>query len=310
MALAGQAALRASDKAAALIWRNRAWAVQPGNADAHYLAALLHLKAFNVAEGARAAVSAVRGDPTRAEFHYILGVAMSLGRSPEAAAVAYRRAIALRPNYADAFMGILHQHKGLGHWRGLAFLERRMRGFADGDAAFSPGLMLAVEADGLRQLNVAKRFSALFEAPAMPKPTPPAPASPVLRIGYLSSDFRQHATAHLVAGLFEAHDRSAVHVSAYSLLGKNPDELRLRIERGVDSFADISDLSDAEAARRIAADSLDILVDLNGLTSGCRPGILARRPAPVQVAYLGYPARREVPGSITSSPTTPPSRRP
>lgn len=272
-----------------MAWHARASAAHPGNPDAHYLMALLHLKSFNALEGIRAAFSAMRGDPARPEFHYIFGMAMSLCRSPEAAVAAFRRAITLRPNYADAVMGMLHQYKALCDWQGTSFLEGLMRRFADGNVAFSPGLMLAVEASGQRQLNVAKRFTAQFHAPPLQRRRPSGPASPVIRVGYLSSDLRQHATAHLIAGLFEAHDRSIVHVSAYSLAGRDRDEIRMRIERGVDSFVDLSDLSDAAAAQVISQDNLDILVDLNGLTSGCRPGILARRPAPTQVAYLGYP---------------------
>ncbi|HYG88451.1 MAG TPA: hypothetical protein VD978_19590 [Azospirillum sp.] len=289
LVLAGQAAARANDRAAAIVWRDRAHAVQPGNPDVHYLMAILHLQAFNGPEGIRSAHLAVRGDPTRAEFHYMFGIAMSLSRAPEIAVAAYRRAIALRPTYVDAVMGILHQRKALCDWHDAAFLERLVERFADGNAGFSPGLMLAVGACGVRQLNVASRFSARYKAPPLPARPLPPPVSRVLRIGYLSSDFRQHATAHLIAGLFEAHDRAAVHVSAYSLVDAPRDEARLRIEQGVDSFVDVSRLSDEAAAHRIAADRLDILVDLNGLTSGCRPGILARRPAPHQVTYLGYP---------------------
>jgi predicted O-linked N-acetylglucosamine transferase (SPINDLY family) len=114
-----------------------------------------------------------------------------------------------------------------------------------------------------------------------------------LRIGYLSADFHDHATAHLSLGLYAAHDRTHFDITAYSI-GQVPthgdgSEYRRRIEFGCDSFVEASDLSSAQLARRIAADRIDILVDMKGYTGGARPDVMARRPAPLQVSYLGYP---------------------
>ena len=110
-----------------------------------------------------------------------------------------------------------------------------------------------------------------------------------LRIGYVSADFHDHATAHLTAGIYERHDRSRFEVFGYSLGHEPENELRGRIRAGCDSFADISQLSHRDAAQRIAADQVDILLDMKGFTGGGRPEIFALRPAPLQVSYLGYP---------------------
>jgi predicted O-linked N-acetylglucosamine transferase (SPINDLY family) len=110
-----------------------------------------------------------------------------------------------------------------------------------------------------------------------------------LRVGYLSADFHGHATAYLVAEMFELHDRKRFEVIAYSY---GPDEgspIRARLQRGFDRFVDVRSLSHAEAAAAIHADGVDILVDLKGYTVHARPEIMALRPAPVQVNYLGYP---------------------
>ena len=109
------------------------------------------------------------------------------------------------------------------------------------------------------------------------------------RIGYISSDLRDHAIGYLMAELFELHDKGAVEIFAYYCGPKSNSALTNRIKAAVEHWVDIRDLSDDEAARRIAADGIDILVDVNGHTCDSRTGVFARRPAPVQVNWLGYP---------------------
>jgi protein O-GlcNAc transferase len=110
-----------------------------------------------------------------------------------------------------------------------------------------------------------------------------------IRVGYLSCDFRNHATMHLMAGLFESHDRERFEVFAYDFTSHDISDYRQRFLDAVEHQVPIHSLSDRQAAERIAEDQLDILFDLKVYTGGCRPGILALRPAPLQVAYLGYP---------------------
>jgi predicted O-linked N-acetylglucosamine transferase (SPINDLY family) len=110
-----------------------------------------------------------------------------------------------------------------------------------------------------------------------------------LRIGYLSSDLREHAVGHLTVELFEEHDPKAVEIFAYSCGIKTDDPLRRRIQSRFDHWIDISGMTDAEAARRIADDGIQILVDLNGYTREGRTKLIALRPAPVIVNWLGYP---------------------
>jgi len=109
------------------------------------------------------------------------------------------------------------------------------------------------------------------------------------RIGYISSDLRDHAIGYLMAELFELHDKRGVEIFAYYCGPKSNSALTNRIKSAVEHWVDIRDLSDDEAARRIAADGIDILVDVNGHTCDSRTGVFARRPAPVQVNWLGYP---------------------
>jgi protein O-GlcNAc transferase len=115
------------------------------------------------------------------------------------------------------------------------------------------------------------------------------PTEPRIRIGYLSNDFRNHATMHLMAGLLEAHDRHRFEVFAYDYSGDDISEYRQRFLNAVEHHVPVHSLTDEQAAKRIALDRLDILFDLKLYTGGGRASILAYRPAPVQVAYLGFP---------------------
>ena len=110
-----------------------------------------------------------------------------------------------------------------------------------------------------------------------------------LKIGYLSADFHQHATACLTAGLFEQHDRNRFEVAAYSTGRDDRSPMRARLERAFDRFVDLRDRDPVAIADVIRHDAIDILVDLKGHTEGASPVVLARRPAPIQVHYLGYP---------------------
>ena len=140
---------------------------------------------------------------------------------------------------------------------------------------------------------VIQRGTALTQVPGKIPPNLPRLA-PVggyqhqrLRIGYLSSNFGMHAVSILTAELYELHDRSQFEVWGFCWSPEDNTEMRARVIGAMDHFVRINTLSDEAAAHAIRAAEIDILIDLQGLTSGCRPSILAYRPAPVQATYLG-----------------------
>lgn len=110
-----------------------------------------------------------------------------------------------------------------------------------------------------------------------------------LRVGYVSGDFRNHATAYLARKLFHVHDRQYFEIIGYTLHAGDESDYWRDIRNACDRMVDLSALSNADAARRIAADGVHILVDLHGYTRYGRQEIFALRPAPVQVGFLGYP---------------------
>jgi predicted O-linked N-acetylglucosamine transferase (SPINDLY family) len=159
----------------------------------------------------------------------------------------------------------------------------------------SPLSMAAYTDDPLLQLATAKRYIEVAMDERDDAPDADRRNASIdltgrrLRVGYVSSDLREHAIGYLMAELFELHDREKVEVFAY-YCGVDPQgDLNARIRKAVEHWVDIDKMDDATAARRVAADGIDVLVDVNGLTRHARTGVFARRPAPVQVNWLGFP---------------------
>jgi predicted O-linked N-acetylglucosamine transferase (SPINDLY family) len=146
------------------------------------------------------------------------------------------------------------------------------------------------------QLSAAMCQAALNSHHAVPlERRHPAQGRERLRIAYLSNDFYNHATAHLIAGVIDAHDRSRFEVIAYDHSPRTDDGYRERLKHSFDRLVPVHELSNGDAARLIADDGVDIVVDLKGWTRGNRCSILASRPAPVQMQWLGYPGTMGAP---------------
>jgi predicted O-linked N-acetylglucosamine transferase (SPINDLY family) len=117
-----------------------------------------------------------------------------------------------------------------------------------------------------------------------------------IRIGYLSGDLHMHAVGLLTAELYELHDKDKFEIHAFSWSKEDGTPLRARIRAAMDSYTPVHAMTDRQVAEAVAAAGIDVLVDLQGLTSGARPGILGWRGAPIQVSYLGLPATSAIPG--------------
>jgi len=124
----------------------------------------------------------------------------------------------------------------------------------------------------------------------IPAPAPAATRKPGrLRIGYVSSDLREHAVGFAMTDVLETHDKAEFEIFAYYCGISREDGIKQRCRAAVDHWLDINDLTDEEAARRIRDDEIDILVDLNGFTKSARTKVFALRPAPVIVNWFGFP---------------------
>jgi protein O-GlcNAc transferase len=116
-----------------------------------------------------------------------------------------------------------------------------------------------------------------------------------IRVAYLSADLHEHATAYLMAELFERHDRERFEVTAVSWGPQVASPMRTRLQQAFEHFVDVRGRGDVEVAHWLREQEIDIAVDLKGYTFDARLGILAQRPVPVQVNYLGYPGTLAAP---------------
>jgi len=225
-------------------------------------------------------------------YHNLANTLVDLGRTAEALA-AYRQAVVLKPDFAEALAALVHLQRHACDWDGLeaaegALLELVRRGQAHIAPLILMSLTGATPAD---HLAAARNWAAQFAVTAdsrLPPPPPPV-AGRRIRLGYLSADFHAHATAYLTAELFERHDRGRFEVFGYSFGPDDGSAMRRRLEAGFDHFVDLRAFAHRDAAQRIRADGIDILIDLKGYTQNARPRILAYRPAPIQINWLGYP---------------------
>lgn len=158
--------------------------------------------------------------------------------------------------------------------------------------------MLSLSDDPALQLLAANRYIRDKVPPSSYAPLHDVTRSPGarLRVGYLSGDFCLHAMGLLIPELLELHDRTKFEIYGFCWSREDGTAERQRLIAAMDHHIRLTDMSDLDAARLIASLQIDVLIDLQGLSSGARPQILGHRPAPIQIGYLGLPATSAVPG--------------
>jgi predicted O-linked N-acetylglucosamine transferase (SPINDLY family) len=243
-------------------------------------------------EGALASYAkALDCNPTRFSAAFNAGtVLLKLERYDEAFA-AFEKARALSPDHPYVLGGLVGAVLGgcdLERWPD--FQARLVEAVRDKKAVIVPLDFLPFCDDAA----LRRQCSQTFIADRVPRPAEPLWTGTQyghdrIRIAYLSADFRQHATADLIAGLIESHDRTRFEVGAISFGRDDGSAMRARLIEAFDWCEDVRLKSDADVAQWLKDREIDIAVDLKGHTQESRPGILAHRPCPVQVGYLGYP---------------------
>lgn len=219
----------------------------------------------------------------------------TLRRYPQAEAL-MRRSLELKAAQPDVIQHYVHIRQKQCAWpHDLAVGEVSPNQFLMGTSLLA---MMGLSDDPALQLLAAQRFvnEKVPKPPAEPLFKSGPARSGRVRIGYLSGDLHMHAVGLLTPELFELHDRSRFEVFGFCWTPESSQPQRQRILKALDHHVRLGGVDDATAARLITQAGIDVLVDLQGLTSGARPGILVQRPAPVQVSYLGLPGTSAVPG--------------
>jgi protein O-GlcNAc transferase len=273
-------ALADFDKAVALdpnsaeAWENR------GNA----------LSLLNPAEAVASFDRALLLRPDHAETIFRRGNALlSLKRFEEAAAD-YDRVLTLVPDYRYASGNAVFCALHCCDWGAAEKnLARTLSDVQAGKRVLAPFVAVAAALQPADLLEVSRQWV----AEECPPVNPPlwhgrAYAHDRIRVAYLSANFNDHAVARLIAGVFERHDRERFETIGVSF-GRSGGDMHTRLSRAFEHFVDVRAKTDAESARLVRQLEADIAIDLMGFTEHCRPGILAFRPAPVQVNYLGFP---------------------
>lgn len=309
----------------ALTGYDKAIAVRPDYAEAHSNrgAALMSLNRHS--EAVASINRAVAFNPNYPEALCNLGVAQGELKRYEEALVSYDRALEIRPGFLDALnnRGGIFRKLGLHeravqdysrlleldpeyehavgnkcysnlwvcNWRQYdADQTRLFEAVRDGKRAGLPFQIVVMSDSGADQLRYAQTYAAhKYPAATAALWTGDRYRHDRIRIAYLSADFHAHATAYLMAELFEKHDKRRFDVSAWSFGPDANDEMRERLTSSFEQFNNVRSESDLAVATLLRTQEIDIAIDLKGYTERCRPAIFAHRPAPVQVNYLGYP---------------------
>ena len=234
--------------------------------------------------------AAIARQPDYVEALHARGSVLRMLKRHADAAQSFAEVLRLNGDFPNALGDAIHARMQLCDWTGYDGAVRSLEeGALNGRLRSVPFVVLVHSGDPAAQLACARTYA---RANYAVKPLP-ARRRPVrrdrIRLAYVSSKFHEHAGAHLIAELLERHDRQRFAVVGVSIGPDDSGAMRKRLIRGVDEFIDVRPLTDAGVANLLRYREIDIAIDLSGYVEYARPGILAFRPAPIQVSFLGYP---------------------
>lgn len=242
-------------------------------------------------EALQVLLKAIEINPSDAKAHHILGRLYAGERKYSEAIFAHATALGLNPTSPWALGDLVHLKMRTCDWHDYEhYVKQVLKSIHNEQKTISPLALLGLPSSLSTQRLCANQCTR-SEITTVTKQltTSGKPNNRKIKIAYLSADFFNHATAYLTAELFELHDRSRFDVIGVCYGRPFADEMRLRLIDGFDQFLEVSDKSDQEVAELLRDMEIDIAIDLKGHTENNRMGILAYRPAPVQIHYLGYP---------------------
>jgi protein O-GlcNAc transferase len=269
----------------------RALKLTPGNAEAlnSHGNTLLVLRRYE--EALASYLQALALKPDFVEALNSSANALAALRRHEEAAVYFAKLLEVAPDHKYAAGSMLHAQLHCCDWQEYSRnTQHLIASVIAGKLVDLPFSFLTVSDRASEQLQCARVFSAERDSAAsLPLWTGERYAHEKIRVAYLSGDFREHPVSYLMAGVLEQHDRTRFETIGVSLRPEEASPMGQRVKSAFDRFVDVSRLLDAQIAAQLREWEVDIVVDLVGFTEGVRTGILAQRPAPLQVNYLGFP---------------------
>jgi protein O-GlcNAc transferase len=279
----------------ALLSIDRALQMNPGYAEA-FLARGSVLSEMGELPGAIDAYDrALERNPALAAAWFSRGVVLSLQARHGEAAESLRHALNIDPGYPYAQGAWLRAKLEVADWSAYVESTRTIiERIGRDERADLPFSLLAICDSPPLQLRCARRF-APPQANPIPRHAAERDPSKRIRVAYISADFLEHPTSYLMAGVFERHDRERFEIIGVSLRNDERSPTARRVRAAFEHWIDAGPRPDAQLATLIGDLQVDIAVDLMGYTGEHRAGLFARRPAPIQVSYLGFPASTGTP---------------
>lgn len=277
----------------------RAIDLAPQNARFWFHAAEIHLSRNEIDAAIESYQEAIKRRPGWEAAHYNMAVAFRMAEQLEASIHHAKQAIDINPEYARAYPLLFRLAQHACDWHLADSVSKRLDEItacelAQGLKTTEPPLTNIRRLSNVRiNMQVAKSWSQ-HEHQLVMGPSPNAAldqqfcAPDRIRVGYLSSDFKDHAVAYQILGMLKNHDANQFEIHGYACNPHDGSPYRDKLAGACEHYKDLSECSNAEIARHIHEDGVHILVDLSGHSRDNRMGIAAIRPAPVQVSYLGF----------------------
>ena len=270
----------------------KAVALKPDYADGHYNLGGAFKDLGQLEAAVKSYEKAVAHKPDYAEAHNNLGSVLKEQGQLDAAIKYYDHAMELKPDIYFTFGELLHTKMQLCIWDDLSSqLDELKNKINNSKKVINPFPLLALIDDPELQMKTAEIFvNEKYPQSHVLSKIERYPKHKKIRVGYFSGDFHNHATMHLMAELFECHDKLCFELIAFSFGPNKQDQWRQRAFLSFDKFVDVRLKSDREISLLARKMEIDIAIDLKGYTRNCRPNIFAEGCAPIQVNYLGYPS--------------------
>ncbi|MCF6323196.1 MAG: tetratricopeptide repeat protein [Gammaproteobacteria bacterium] len=264
--------------------------IMPEHSEAHYHSGIMFSKRKIFDKAEQHYLTTIKSNPNHTGALNNLGIICMLEKRIQESCDYFRRVLEITPYHSNAISLLFNNLRQLCHWKNFDAMEQQITQWQK-NKLFIPNAFSFLQWSGdpaaqqaCARANIKKTISNTL----IPINSSPSATDEKIKVVYLSADFRNHPVAYLTAELYELHDRSKFEITAVSFGPPDSSPMRQRLINAFDHFYDVDEMSDLAIAELIANKGTHIVVDLMGHTQGARPAILAFRPAPVQINYLGY----------------------
>lgn len=259
--------------------------IDPKNSQYWQQLAILYKKTNDFTNAKKAIVNAVQIDSLLPYLHYNLGIIEEQSGNSTHAIQAYLKAIEIDDKFYQAYPQLYMAKRKACDWQGLEKIEQKLNEYN----ADTPFTSLVRTEDLQKNLNSAKIASSIYPLtkPDISFSFTRSTLSKKIVLGYIAKDYCDHPIGQLITPLFETHNRKKFIVKCFSYTKSDNSPYYHQIKSGSDDYFDIQKMDNLQAANLIHQQKVDILIDNTGNTAENRYHILASRPAPIQVTWMG-----------------------